>query len=58
MRRLPSGNAIPPLKTPSPQGEDAHLLVTKAADAAHSRVDVRHLEPSDRLDELAAILGA
>ncbi len=36
---------------------DAHLLVTKAADAASSRVEVRHLEPAERVDELAAILG-
>ena len=36
---------------------DAHLVVSKAADDAASRVVVRELPPDERIDELAQMLG-
>ena len=36
---------------------DAHLVVAKGADDGSSRVAVRSLEPSERVEELAQMLG-
>jgi DNA repair protein RecN (Recombination protein N) len=36
---------------------DVHLVVAKGADERSSRVDVRALEPPERVEELAAMLG-
>jgi len=36
---------------------DAHLVVAKGADEGSSRVEARSLEPSERVEELAAMLG-
>jgi DNA repair protein RecN (Recombination protein N) len=36
---------------------DAHLVVAKGTDETSSRVVVRSLDPSERVDELAAMLG-
>jgi DNA repair protein RecN (Recombination protein N) len=36
---------------------DAHLVVAKGADEGSSRVEVRSLEPSERVEELAQMLG-
>jgi DNA repair protein RecN (Recombination protein N) len=36
---------------------DTHLVVAKGADGGSSRVEVRSLEPPERVEELAAMLG-